>query len=77
MYYPLFINPGFRKTTETILPNSLLQVQTRIADAANLVGRSAAIQCWRSAKTKPLAAIQAAYQAGNAALVNPICSRRP
>ena len=43
----------------------LLQVQTRIAEAAALVGRSASeIQLLAVSKTKPLAAVQAAYQAG-------------
>ncbi len=43
----------------------LLQVQTRIAEAAALVGRSASeIQLLAVSKTKPLAAVLAAYQAG-------------
>lgn len=43
----------------------LLQVQTRIAESAALVGRSASeIQLLAVSKTKPLAAVLAAYQAG-------------
>lgn len=47
------------------IAQQLLQVQKRIADAANLAGRAEAeIQLLAVSKTKPLAAIQAAYQAG-------------
>ena len=47
------------------IAQQLSQVQKRIADAANLAGRAEAeIQLLAVSKTKPLAAIQAAYQAG-------------
>ena len=47
------------------IAQQLLQVKKRIADAANLAGRAEAeIQLLAVSKTKPLAAIQAAYQAG-------------
>jgi pyridoxal phosphate enzyme (YggS family) len=47
------------------IAQQLLQVQKRIADAANLAGRAETeIQLLAVSKTKPLTAIQAAYQAG-------------
>ena len=47
------------------IAQQLLQVKKRIADAANLAGRAEAeIQLLAVSKTKPLAASQAAYQAG-------------